>query len=200
MQERGLYMLLTGDHDNEQISEKWIWLLAPVLVVVVGLGVIYAAEDGSVQVETVESIQWFADPLPTLRQAPDGGTFKHWRDGERDISLNEFNSQVPISDMLTLEVLGPTFTDYEQFALDEETTAVYYVQPFEEGDLPAAGTLHYIGWSKTTGVLNYRSFLLSCWGDYTKEELIQIVQSVTYKKGMMIPASLPDRIQPLSDH
>lgn len=172
-----------------------IIIITIIFLMIMGYTMLSARDvnENQISIITVEKLNILSDPLPKINETPTGDTFKHWKDGDKDISLNELLTTTEALEMFSPENLGPTFLNYEIFSLNDNTTAIYYIQETDKDYF--SGVIQYINWSKKTNLGNYRTFMMSFVGDYSKDEVVNIANSASYKNELLsFEKELPDNI------
>jgi len=136
---------------------------------------------------TVASLDRLPAEHPELRRMPDGSTIKTWHDGQgRDITLNETVTAVPMPDLLTDEVLGSKTKRTKRITLADGTQALYYADEIDSGGKQVK--FHNVAWSKPAqwngrvegAPATYYSFILSFTEGFSEQEVLDIVNHITY--------------------
>jgi hypothetical protein len=166
-------------------NKKSLLLLSiSVLIGILIFTVVINASDSNTQVKlpTVEALNKLNNPKPTIQVMPNGDSVKSWNEGNgKVITLNEYPTatDVVLSPKGSVYVRDISKVSFETVELAGGTKGLFYTENVDFGK-GEKYDVSYIVWSTKSNNHGFDTYSLSFSYKYSKEEVIQTVQDISY--------------------
>lgn len=154
-----------------------IFLIAALTAIIL-TSAVFADKPVKQTFETIEKLNGLKNPLPERINKSEGAVVKKWNDGnDKVITLNQYYSMQDVSQEFSREVLGSSVDNYEIISLKNGSTAIFYSRTLESQGKKES--IYTIAWSKQQDT-RYNTFSLSFTEKFTRQEMLDIIQSANY--------------------